>query len=116
MYLLVTVGLTVATHFCGGMATSVKMLPFVSNENPCGCDDTAVPDDCCKTEIKSVQLSDEQIAVQIDQQNSPQTDSNLWADVSIEELYSSNLVHTIIPASSPPVSTPTHILHCALLI
>jgi len=116
MYLLVTVGLTVATHFCGGKVASVKMLSFVSNENPCGCDNTAVPDGCCRTEIKSIQLNDEQIAVQVDQQTSPQTDVNLWADVSIEELFSSNSVRTIIPASSPPESPPTYILHCALLI
>jgi hypothetical protein len=116
MYLLITVGVTVAIHFCGETITSVQMLPFHQNEKPCGCDDSATPDDCCRTEIKSFQLNDEQIAVQIDQPSSPQTDLNLWAETSCEKSFSSNSKRTVLPASSPPDSPPPYILHCALLI
>jgi hypothetical protein len=109
--------MTVSTHFCGGKVTSVQMLPIIPKESPCGCDDAAAPDDCCKTEIKSLQLNDEQIAVQIDQLSSPQTDVNLWAEPSFEELFSSkNSVRPVLPASSPPDSPPSYILHCTLLI
>ncbi|MGD0038211.1 MAG: hypothetical protein ABSC53_13080 [Bacteroidota bacterium] len=105
-----------ATHFCGGKITSVQILPIVPKENPCGCDDATTPDNCCKTEIRSLQLNDEQIAVHVDQPSSPQTDVNLWADKSIEGLFSSNSIRTILPTSSPPDSPPSYILHCSLLI
>jgi hypothetical protein len=116
LYFALTVGMTVSTHFCGGRITSVQMLPVVPKENPCGCEESTTPDDCCKTEIKSIQLNDEQIVVQVDQPSSPQTDINLWADASIEELLSSNSIQTVLPASSPPNSIPSYILHCTLLI
>ena len=116
MYFVLTVGMTVATHFCGGKITSVQMLPIVPKENSCGCNDATTPDNCCKTEIKSLQLSNEQIAVQVDQQSSPQTGVNLWMDTSIEALFSSNSIRTVFPACSPPDSPPSYILHCTLLI
>ena len=116
MYFALTIGMTAATHFCGGKITSVQMSFIATKESPCGCDDAATTDDCCKTEIKSLQLNDEQIAVQVDQPSSPQTDVNLWADASIDELFSSNSIQTVLPASSLPDSPPPYILHCALLI
>ncbi len=116
IYFVLTVGMTVATHFCGGKIVSVQVLPIVPKENPCGCDDATTSNSCCKTEIKSLQLNDEQIAVHADQQSSPQTDVNLWADKSIEELFSSISVHIVLPTNSPPDSPPSYILHCSLLI
>jgi hypothetical protein len=116
IYFILTVGMTVSTHFCGGKITSVQVLPFIPKEDTCGCDDTTTTDDCCKTEIKTVHLNDDQITVQSEQPSSPQTDIALWADASFEALYSSNFFHTIVPASSPPESPLSYILHCALLI
>jgi hypothetical protein len=116
MYLLVSVGITLSLHFCGDSITSVQMIPFATHNNRCGCDDVTTPDDCCKTEIKSIQLNDDQIAVQIDQLTSPQTDVNLWAETPFEESFSSNSIRTVLPASSPPEAPPLYILHCTLLI
>jgi hypothetical protein len=116
MYLLVSVGITLSMHFCGDSITSVQLLPFAAHNISCGCDDAATPDDCCKTEIKSIQLNDDQIAVHIDHLSSPQTDFNLWAETSPAAFYSSNSILTVLPASSPPYSPPSYILHCALLI
>ena len=116
MYFALTIGMTVATHFCGGKKTSVQISLIAAKEISCGCDGAATQDDCCKTEIKSLQLNDEQIAIHVDQPSSPQTDVNLWTDVSIDELFSSNSIQTVLPASSPPDSPPSYILHCSLLI
>jgi hypothetical protein len=115
-YFTLTVGVTMAIHFCGGKITSVQMLPFVPKENPCSCDGTAAPDDCCKTEIKTIQLNDEQIAVQVHQPTSPQTAVTLWAETSTEIALSSLAVREIVPASSPPDSPPLYILHSVFLI
>ena len=116
IYFVLTVGMTISAHFCGGIITAVQMLPVVPKEKPCCCSDAPGQDDCCKTEIKSLQLNDEQIAVQIDQPSSPQTDLNLRAGGSIEDMFSSNLIHTVLPACSPPGSPPSYILYCKLLI
>ena len=116
MYLLITAGVTVTIHFCGGKVISVQMLPIIPKESPCGCDESTTPDDCCKTEMKSFQVNDEQIAVQVDQPISPLSDVNLWAETSFDELFSSNSIRTVLPASSPPDSTPSYILHRTLLI
>jgi len=116
VYLLVTMGVTVAIHFCGDSITSVHMLPFQQDDSSCGCDDSAAPDDCCKTEIKSFQLNNEQIAAQGIQLSCPQTDFNVWAQSSCEQLFSSNSIQTVLPAFSPPDSPQPYILHCTLLI
>ncbi len=108
--------MTISTHFCGGKITSVQMLPFVPKENPCDCDGTAAPDNCCKTEIKSIQLNDEQLAVHVNQPPSPQTAVSLWAETSTEIVLSSHVVHEVVPASSPPDSPPLYILHSVFLI
>ncbi|MGD0589441.1 MAG: hypothetical protein ABSA44_01420 [Bacteroidota bacterium] len=105
-----------AIHFCGGKITSVQILPFVPKEDPCGCDGTAVPVDCCKTEIKTIQLNDEQIAVHVNQPSSPQTAVTLWAETSIEIALSSHAIREVVPASSPPDSPPLYILHSVFLI
>jgi hypothetical protein len=115
-YFTLTVGMTLVTHICDGKITTVQMLPIIPRGNSCGCGDTTIPDDCCKTEIKTIKLNDEQIAVQIDQSLSPQTDINYWMEPSFEMLFSSNLVRPIIPSSSPPVSPHSYILHRSLLI
>ena len=111
-----SVGMTVSTHLCGDNVTSVSLLPFVPKDNACGCDDTAVPDGCCKTEIKSFQLSDEQIGIPHQHISSPYTGDQLWFAVVVAELPSSNSIRTFSPASSPPDSPPLTILHCSLLI
>ena len=115
-YITFTIGITVSTHFCGGKITSVQMSINTPKENPCGCKDSATQGDCCKTEVKSIQLKDEQIAVHVDQPSSLQTDVNIWADASNDKTFASNLFHIVLPATSPPDSHPSYILHCTLLI
>jgi hypothetical protein len=116
LYVITVVGVTVAVHFCGETVTSVQVIQFASGEKSCGCEETDVPDDCCKDEIKTVQINDDQVSVQIDQPSSPQTDMNTWADASSEALYSSHMYQTVLPADSPPGSPPLYILNSVFLI
>jgi hypothetical protein len=116
MYLLVAVGITLSLHFCGDSLTSVRVVPFASKSNNCGCDDSSVPDDCCKTEIKSIQLNDNQLSVVSVQPESPQTDFTVWFDEPATPLYASKTVSQILIAESPPGSTPLYILQRSLLI
>jgi hypothetical protein len=116
LYIATIVGITISVHFCGEKVTSVQFIQFASREKSCGCEEIDVPDDCCKDEIKTVQINDEQAAIQVDQPVSPQTDLNMWANASSEALYSSNVCQTISPADSPPGSPPLYILNSVFLI
>jgi hypothetical protein len=113
-YACLSIGMTVTTHLCGDEVASVNLLPFAPSD-ACGCGDTAVPDDCCKTELHAYQVSDEQLAVQQQHFASPQTDDILWLAEHITEIPSS-CVQTVYLSSSPPESPPKTILYCTLLI
>jgi hypothetical protein len=116
MYLLVSVGVTLSLHFCGDSITSVQMLPFASKNDRCGCDDVTAPDDCCKTEIKSIQLNDDQLVAITVQPDSPQTDLTVWFDEPAVPVYASKTVSQVLIAESPPGSIPIYILQGSLLI
>jgi hypothetical protein len=92
------------------------MIPFASQNNRCGCDETTGSDDCCKTELKSIQLNADQLAFRSDQPSFLQADVNALLIAAEEKLYSSPAVHAILPASSPPASIPSYILQRSLLI
>jgi hypothetical protein len=49
LYVITVVGVTVAVHFCGETVTSVQVIQFASREKTCGCEETDVPDDCCRS-------------------------------------------------------------------
>jgi hypothetical protein len=105
-----------AVHICGGEVTSVRLLPFTSKGNTCGCDEAGFPDDCCRTAVRTVQLNDEQIASHTEQPLPLQADVNLWADIPVPVLLTSGAVFHIDELHSPPGSTPSYILQHAFLI
>jgi len=115
-YFTLTVGITEAIHFCGEKIAYVRLLPIASQKGSCGCDDAMTPDDCCKIEIKLIQLNDDQLNVQTDQVTSPQTDVTIWINEPAAPLYASESIQQALPTDSPPVSTPSYILQHAFRI
>lgn len=59
VYSLLSVGMTVMIHTCGG--ESEALLATTSAEDPCGCSDESPADRCCTTELTTLQLNDAQI-------------------------------------------------------
>jgi len=59
LYLLFSGGLVVSLHYCGGSLANAGIF----TEPSCCCDDetTGKPDDCCKDEVKTVKITDDQL-------------------------------------------------------
>lgn len=59
LYLVSSIGVTINAHYCGGNLASLALFEKVS----CCCDEEEVekPSDCCKDEIKTIKISDDQI-------------------------------------------------------
>ncbi len=59
LYLLFSGGLVVSLHYCGGSLANAGIF----TEPSCCCDDEASgkPDDCCKDEVKTVKITDDQL-------------------------------------------------------
>ena len=57
LYLLSSIGFTVNAHYCGGDLAAVALFDNAS----CCCDDQGKADDCCKNEIKTIKISDDQL-------------------------------------------------------
>lgn len=59
LYLVSSIGVTINAHYCGGNLASLALFEKVS----CCCDEEEAekPIDCCKDEIKTIKISDDQI-------------------------------------------------------
>ena len=59
LYLVSSIGVTINAHYCGGNLASLALFEKVS----CCCDEEEAekPTDCCKDEIKTIKISDDQI-------------------------------------------------------
>jgi hypothetical protein len=57
LYLLASVGLTLTVHYCGGDLASLTLFDKIN----CCCDEKGKADNCCKNEIKTIKISDDQI-------------------------------------------------------
>lgn len=114
LYLLVTVGMTVATHFCGGEPVASNLLDGTEQSAGCCCGDTGEMDGCCSTSIATLRVDDVHT-------------------VSSESLVAPLHLELITAPSEPPLpiyprvavadlvrppggTVPTHILTCSLLI
>jgi hypothetical protein len=64
LYLLASAGLTLRAHYCGGDLASLAIFEKAS----CCCDEEAPVNnnDCCKDEVKTFKISDEQRKVEPD--------------------------------------------------
>jgi len=58
MYLTLTVGMTVATHFCGDEPVSTRMLKGAQDDAPCCCGDEDSSAGCCTTGITTIRGED----------------------------------------------------------
>ncbi len=58
IYLLFSAGVVVSLHYCGGSLAALKLFVKAS----CCCDDeeSGANDDCCKDEIKTIKIADDQ--------------------------------------------------------
>lgn len=58
LYLWVTVGVTVATHFCGGEPVSASIVDGIRNDSACCCGDQEPMEGCCSTSVTTFQVGD----------------------------------------------------------
>ena len=114
LYLWVTVGLTVATHFCGGEPVSASLLAGTGQNAACCCGDEGEMEGCCNTSIATLRLEAEHTA-----------SSDLFVtSFDVEQIPSTEeTLPPSAPSTSPAecgrppgTSVPTHILACSLLI
>jgi len=116
IYLLFSVGMTLLVHFCGEAITSVELIPFNSQSNFCCCDDSQGFNECCKNEIKSIQISDEQLVTKVTQSSVLSLTEDIRAEILLTEFDTSNLIYRLAHTKSPPEESPLYILNHSLLI
>ena len=114
LYLLVTVGMTVATHFCGGEPVSWNFLDGTEQSAGCCCGDEGEMSGCCSTSIATLRVDDVHTVA----------GESLFAPLHVEQIHAP--VDRPLPASPhvlaaglvrpPGTSVPTHLLDCSLLI
>ena len=114
LYLLVTVGMTVATHFCGGEPVSSDLLAGTEQNAGCCCGDEGQMDGCCSTSFATLRVDDAH-TVSVEP---------LFASLHVEQIHAP--ADLLLPASPhvlatglvrpPGTSVPTHLLDCSLLI
>jgi hypothetical protein len=114
LYIVLTAGFQVLLHTCGG-ETTVQLLPG-GGEDPCGCGDVPEQDRCCTTQVITVHLDDVQQGATVTLP-APDVTVSLTPAVLLNSLVYQPAVALLQTAgSSPPSSTPSHILNCAFLI
>jgi hypothetical protein len=116
IYLLFSVGIMKATHFCMGRKASVSY--FTSESDKCICSLYAgEKDDCCDDEHEVIRLDDEQKVIQTFSISNP-------VFIQLEDFTSSQLIASIIPVkpqqikvtevfSPPPVALFK--VHCSFV-
>ena len=60
VYTILTLGMTVIVHTCGGESETIIAPTFF--EDPCGCADEMPTEKCCTTEVAAAKLDDAQKA------------------------------------------------------
>jgi hypothetical protein len=58
LYLYVTVGITVATHFCAGEPVSATLLAGGRQAASCCCEDAEDMEGCCDTSVSTLRVDD----------------------------------------------------------
>lgn len=61
VYTVLTAGMTIIVHTCGGETDTIVAITTV--EDPCGCDDASaadIMDKCCTSEVSTAKLDDAQ--------------------------------------------------------
>ena len=61
LYLLASAGISITAHYCGGNLASLALFEKTS----CCCEDEEEgKDDCCKNEVKTIKISDDQLKIE----------------------------------------------------
>lgn len=116
-YLLPTIGLTVANHFCGDTLVSARVIMTSEVKEPVDCcGEEPVEDPCCTDQVVSYKLDDLHFAsakVTIEDSLSE------YILIPVEIIYNTEIAETAIiqnSISESPPGTPTYILNRTLLI
>jgi hypothetical protein len=114
LYVMVTVGMTVATHFCGGEPVSSSLLGGTERRAGCCCGDEGQMDGCCSTSIATLRVDDVHTV----------SGESLFVPLHVEQVLAP--ADRLLPASPhvsvaglvrpPGSSVPTRLLTCSLLI
>jgi hypothetical protein len=113
IYFLLSVGVNVLVHTCGGYRT-VDVMP-ASATDPCGCSEEMSDDMCCTLELKAFLLDEDQKA--LDKVSvSPLDFATVVYPVAME-VPDGEISTTHVPVdTSPPHHVSTTILNCSFLI
>jgi hypothetical protein len=114
LYLWVTVGMTVATHFCAGEPMSATLLAGAGQGAPCCCGDAGDMGGCCSTSVTTLRVDDAHAA------SAESFSATVTAEMFPAAEYPSLLQtgHSL-PAEivrPPGPQIPLHILDCSFLI
>ena len=113
IYFLLSVGVNVLVHTCGGYRT-IDVLP-ASAADPCGCAEEMSDDMCCTLVLKAFHLDDDQKTV--DRVSISPLDFATVVYPLTMEVPDNEVSTTSVPVdTSPPHHVSTTILNCSFLI
>lgn len=116
LYCLVTVGMTVSTHFCAGIPVETGLGHAGTAEPDWCCGDLEANDGCCTTTVTTLMVSDDH-TVSATTSLMHVTDVLCTAPVvASTEFLSTPPIGSAPNASPPGVSPPLTLLHHVLLI
>ena len=114
LYCLVTVGMTVSTHFCGGIPVGTGLGTSAGEPDWC-CGDNEVDADCCTTTVTTLIVTDDHAAA-VHEISGPDTDGIIIPEPAAVTP-AGDLLHAPHPSVFPPgTSPPLTILHSCFLI
>ena len=112
-FVLLSAGLQILVHTCGG-ETTVELMP-TSAEDPCGCDSQPIDGGCCTIELKTFPLDDMQQRADV---QLPTVGASVLAGLAPSACEATAGRHGPCPVAAPfpPSSAPPTILYCTFLI
>ena len=114
LYLALTVGISIATHLCGGEPVSTDLLSHSPSEPDDCCGPNEHPDGCCSTVVTTFCLDDAHV---LNAEWTPVFVAFVLPGMPDEPLCADPVFATAPRSVGPPFDgPPLHILHSALLI
>jgi hypothetical protein len=114
LYCLVTVGMTISTHFCGGIPVGTGLGASATEPDWC-CGDNETDSGCCTTTVTTLIVNDDH-AVAVLEISGPDTAGMIIPDPAPVTPVD-DLLHAPHPTIFPPgTSPPLTILHGCFLI
>lgn len=114
LYLWVSIGVTVATHYCAGEPFSSNMLDGAVADLTCCCGAQEMMENCCSTSITTLHLDDVHTLASA---SFSVSFHNEQIPVLADPLFLRTPAAFTATLERPPgTGNPTHLLHCVLLI